>query len=158
MPRTGGPPSPLPLPLPLPPCTATHRKYSIGGRSTRNCICLLVLPTYLPTSAIMYTVWPVLYLRDPSPPAPRSTSAGASTHRTRGGGSPDGAPHRWTSLPPTPAPVQSTTRTRQGYGRTQCTCDNTRGGGVCPARWLHGQRVSVVRRSRASPMRHSVGP
>ena len=29
---------------------------------------------------------------------------------------------------------------------------------MCPARWLHCQRVSVVRRSRASPMRHSVGP
>ena len=102
MPRTGGPPSPLPLPLPLPPGTATHRKYSIGGRTTRNCICLLVLPTYLPTSAIMYTVWPVLYLHDPSPPAPRSTSAGASTHRTRGAGAPT-VPR--TGGPPSPLPL-----------------------------------------------------
>ena len=52
----------------------------------------------------------------------------------------------------------STTRARQGYIRAQYTCNNTRGGGVCPARWLHGQRVSVVRRSRASPERHPVGP
>ena len=28
---------------------------------------------------------------------------------------------------------------------------------MCPARWLHGQRVSVVRRSRASPMRALFG-
>ena len=51
-----------------------------------------------------------------------------------------------------------TTRARQEYGRTRCTCKYTRGGGVCPARRLHGRRVSVVRRSRASPRRHSVGP
>ena len=66
------------------PCTpnAQHRKYRIGSCTTRNCI-LPACITYLPTSAIGYIVLlPVLYLRDPSPTAPHSTSAGASTHRT----------------------------------------------------------------------------
>ena len=51
-----------------------------------------------------------------------------------------------------------TQHTRQRYGRTRCACHYTRGGGVCPARQLLGRRVSVVRRSRASPRRHSVDP
>ena len=69
------------LPSPCTPNTQ-HRKYSIGSCTTRNCI-LPACITYLPTSAIGYIVLlPVLYLRDPSPTAPHSTSAGASSHRT----------------------------------------------------------------------------
>ena len=66
------------------PCTPNtqHRKCSKGSCTTRNCI-LPACITYLPTSAIGYIVLlPVLYLRDPSPTAPHSTSAGASSHRT----------------------------------------------------------------------------
>ena len=70
------------LPLVPPTHNTGNRKYSIGSCTTRNCI-LPACITYLPTSAIGYIVLlPVLYLRDPSPTAPHSTSAGTSTHRT----------------------------------------------------------------------------
>ena len=69
------------LPSPCTPNTQ-HRTYRIGSCTTRNCI-LPACITYLPTSAIGYIVLlPVLYLRDPSPTAPHSTSAGTSIHRT----------------------------------------------------------------------------
>ena len=103
MPRTGGPPSPLPLPLPLPPGTATHRKYSIVGRTTRNCICLLVLPTYQPVQkCILYCQ----YCISVTPPLLPPLHICRYFHsQNQGSGSPDGAPHRWTSLPPAPAPA-----------------------------------------------------
>ena len=69
------------LPSPCTPSTK-HRKYSIGSCTTRDCI-LPASITYLPTSTIGYIVsLPVLYLHDPCPTSPHSTSAGASTHRT----------------------------------------------------------------------------
>ena len=53
-----------------------------GPPVTRNCI-LPACITCQPTTAMGYIVLlPVRYLRDPSPTAPHSTSAGASTHRT----------------------------------------------------------------------------
>ena len=111
MPHTGGPPSPLPRPLPLSPLLASiaavgfpaaahlpstlprERLWANTPPRTLLLRCRISVPppplppttdiTYLPTSAIEYIVLlPVLYLRDPSPTAPHSTSAGASTHRT----------------------------------------------------------------------------
>ena len=55
--------------LPSPRAPNLGNTCSIGSCTTRNCI-LPASITYLPTSAIVYIVLPVLYLRDPSPPTP----------------------------------------------------------------------------------------